>query len=110
MGEDLVYCLIVTPFISFAPLSGLQNCQSRPKLVPSGVLARRGISNILPQSVLLFFDSIVGWYIFGMYEDGSIYKRRAMGCVSWWMFSRNHRGIQISLPLIATDLLDMDVQ
>ena len=49
-----------------------------------------------------FFDSIVGWYIFGMYEDGSIYKRRAIGCVSWWMFSRNHRGIQISLPLIAT--------
>ena len=46
MGEDLVYCLIVTPFISFAALSGLQTGAIEG-------LARRGISNILPQSGLL---------------------------------------------------------
>ena len=82
MGEDLVYCLIVTPFISFAlsasilrlpeqtktgateALSGLQTArQSRPKLVPSGVLAGRGLSNILPQSVLLFLTQLGGIFL-----------------------------------------------
>ena len=91
--------LIVTPFISFAPLSGLQNCQSRPKLVPSGSCSQRHIQYTTSIG-FAFFDSIVGWYIFEMCEDGGIYKRLAISCASWWMFFRNHRGVQIPLPLM----------
>ena len=107
--------LIVTPFISFALSASIlrlpeqtktgairgRGCQSRPKLVPprlARVLAGRGLSNILPQSVLLFFDSI-GWYIFEMCEDGGIYKRLAISCASWWIFFGNHRGAQVPPPL-----------
>ena len=47
-----------------------------------------------------FFWLNCGWYIFWMYEGGYIRKRLALGCVSWWMFFRNHRGVQIPLPLM----------
>ena len=65
-----------------------RGCQSRRKLVPprlARVLAGRGLSNILPQSVLLFLTRLGGIF-FEMCEDGGIYKRLAISCASWWMF------------------------
>ena len=43
-----------------------RGCQSRPKLVPprlARVLAGRGLSNILPQSVLLFLTRLGGIFL-----------------------------------------------
>ena len=47
-----------------------------------------------------FWTRLLGGIFFEICEDGSIYKRRAISCISWWMSSRDHRGIKISLPLM----------
>ena len=77
--------LIVTPFISFALSASILRLPEQTETGATRVLAGRGLSNILPQSVLLFLTRLGGIF-FEMCEDGGIYKRLAISCASWWIF------------------------
>ena len=52
--------LIVTPFISFALSASILRLPEQTETGATRVLAGRGLSNILPQSVLLFLTRLLG--------------------------------------------------
>ena len=55
--------LIVTPFISFALSASILRLPEQTETGATRVLAGRGLSNILPQSVLLFLTRLGGIFL-----------------------------------------------
>ena len=100
VGEDLVYSLILTPFINSVSCLLCQppfwGCQSRPKLVPQEAEAakakgscshywRRHIQHT-GRLVFAFFGLNYRWCVFWVPKIGPTHKRLVQGSVSWWIF------------------------
>ena len=100
VGEDLVYSLILTPFINSVSCLLCQppfwGCQSRPKLVPQEAEAAKADGNWCHKRVLLAGAHLIYSHIrfcifliqlwvvcFCTCEDDGLYKRLAISCTGW---------------------------